>query len=134
MQIVIRRPVKRRNLGFSEIDADRYFWPFACLMQAIQASGNGVRPVVVEPHSINKSILARIAKKAWPRIARLRFGRDRSYFHKAETERFPCGQRNGVLVHPGSETDRVGKINAEDVLRFATRRSRERSGAAGLAE
>ena len=39
LQIVIRRLVKRRGLGFSEIDADRNFRPFACLVQAIQASG-----------------------------------------------------------------------------------------------
>ena len=81
----------------------------ACASQtALQFAGDDDRVVLRQP------------EEPGPRVARLRSGRDRSYFQKAETERFPCGQRNGVLVHPGGETDRVGKINAENVLRCAT--------------
>ena len=67
---------------------------------------------------------AGITKDARPRITRLRPRSDRADFDETETERFPCRERDAVLVEAGRETDGIRKVQAEDRRRFRRRLKR----------
>src|SRR5262249_48049410 len=113
-EIIVRSPFERCCTGFSNVDTNWNCRPSPAFAQFRQPFRDDVRAVIIETESIDQCVLLRQSKDAGLGIPRLRFRSDGPDFDEPEPERCPGGKCNTVFVQPGSKSDRIWKVQAEE--------------------
>ena len=118
VKIIVRCFLDRRDLRFSEVEADRYSRPAATPPQGAQSGRDDLGPVVVETQPIDQRFLRRISENPWLRVSGLSFPRDGADLDKTEPKRCPRRQRDAILVETGSQSDGIWESDAEECSWF----------------
>ena len=118
IKVILDGVFERSGFRFADVDADGDSRPAPARPQFRQTLRDDIGAVIVEAEAIDERLLHGITKDSRPRISRLRLRGDGADFDETETERFPRGERDAVLVEAGRETDWIRKVQAEDRRRF----------------
>ena len=109
-QIIVGRIFNRRNGIFADVDAQNAF-----KTAVFNVADHCVDAVVVETHAVDDALVFGNTEKARLRIARLRFGRYRADFDKAETQSGKRINTLAVFVQPCRQADRIRQLQTHQL-------------------
>ena len=109
-QIIVGRVFNRRNGIFTDVDAQNAF-----KAAVFNVADHRVDAVVVETHTVDDALVFGNAEKARLRIARLRLGRYRADFDKAETQSGKRIDTLAVFVQTCRQADRIGQLQTHQL-------------------